>query len=366
MDVLAGITPPAEAGKADPVIKTYISAYPFEPDRCVVVTTFGNYLSPAFLRKIRKGTNDATYKLLKPGAYLRVASHIDDAQKELARQQCELGSCELKVCPGVVFGQFINSLKVHEATPDIAEHETDILDMTNFFCHRVVDAVFGECLDLLRAQLISNGAVSRDYSFDDEQEAGTAIKGLKTFPYSKKFPMPIGLEVPVGKSKDLVNLCSGNKTYGWHSDTYNKHDTHDNDFAGNQALFTSILTHGGVFTPNNEPCPKGPIVSLQHGLQEGRQKELSYCRVLGIFDSETGVYQRVGKVQAILLLGKSHAHLQFLGTQGGLIHEIQSIKNSNIVCSIFLPRSLFILTPKCMMEKYGKILAVDTANNQHC
>ena len=365
--MLASITEATVAGEANPIIKTYVSEYPSERDRCVIVTTFQNYLSDVFLRKMKQGTNDATYKMLKPGAFLRVASLIDDADKELAKTQCEFGSGELKVCPGAVFGQYINKLVVHEAAPEIAEHEADILKMTSFI-YRIVDYINGDCLDLLRAQLILEGKESRDFSYDNDRETEPTFKGLKTFPYSEKFPMPIGFQVPVGDNTALISLLGrGAKTYGgYHSDTHNKHDTHDNSFAGNQALFMRILTHCGVFTPGDRECPPGPIVSLRHGLQEGRRRQLSYCLLLGNFDSETGAYQRVGREQAISLQGKSHAHLQFLGTQGGLMHEITPKENRDIVRSISSPRPLITLTPKLMLEKYGKHLSVDTSNNQRC
>ena len=141
--MLASITEATVAGEANPIIKTYVSEYPSERDRCVIVTTFQNYLSDVFLRKMKQGTNDATYKMLKPGAFLRVASLIDDADKELAKTQCEVGSGELKVCPGAVFGQYINKLVVHEAAPEIAEHEADILKMTSFI-YRIVDYINGD------------------------------------------------------------------------------------------------------------------------------------------------------------------------------------------------------------------------------
>ena len=82
------------------------------------------------------------------------------------------------------------------------------------------------------------------------------------------------------------------------------------------------------------------IVSIRHGLREGRaQGDLTYCELVGWFEGP-GDFVRVNRQQTIELGGESHAHFQPMGTQGSLLQDVKSITNQQVVQSIYSPRCL--------------------------
>ena len=377
LDAIVGVTNAKCATKKGPIIRTYVQRHPVDPDRCVIVTTLKDYLSDEFVTTLRDGTETVPFKRNKNGSYIRISSRQEDSILELAEMHNRIG--EIRYRPGLIFGNDMNRIKIQESDLHIGNHEADLLDLTTRL-YQVIDSVYESCLNLLQSKIVEMNANDNMLTYEtiplyDNLDIGWSEKPF-VFPIGNKIIKPHECNYdnirngkrPHDLPDTIVSHVSVNSPYTAHSDTNPmKLGTHNNDIVASHALFMRILTHGIVTSPDDETLlPQAKVlVNLKHGLREGRQQKLTYCELIGYFDGASGKWVPANKNESIPIGGKSHAHLQYLGTQGSLQHEIKKATNLLIARAVYSARSMinFILTPEIQLRHYGRYLPVNPYTN---
>eukprot|EP00984_Skeletonema_dohrnii_P019284 scaffold9184_cov72-Skeletonema_dohrnii-CCMP3373.AAC.1 len=324
LDCVAGIidADTLDTTKITPAVQLHIQKHPQNEHHNVNVMTFSNYLTKKFSEKSLSEIDNAKFYDYGGRKFLRVATQKpedDETANEFQKRH-----------PGVTFGNANSTIRVFEsdASGGMTSSEEQFL---------IVSQVFFELLWQAKHFLIEFALVPTLHRTVGMVKAAEAEQHAQTQTQPETQPLldtqtQTAVHIHRNFPDSTVTLLSEGNSYSLHSDTdpFKPENWGPSRPKESMTIFTHSLIALADATNEQdnqrEALVNTKVATIVHGTSETEP-----CEYLGCFSSSDESWRKAENDSDINLIGASHGHMQFSGSQGSMCHKIAPTESFKIM-----------------------------------
>ena len=311
LDVIAGKNNASTTTCADvtgPTIQLYLQKHPYIKNRFVNVLILKNHLSDDYIERTYIPSFEKlafqSSKAKKSNSFIRISS------KERSHPN--------EPIPVITYGNSIRSRKQYRAAA-ITCIEKNTCDFATLV-FRAADKAVLNAIHQLETFLNECEGRTESEIQQSSQKKGPTNKSSDCN-QMLPFAFPIGNDYPIDSPDSVVIQATTNIPYGNHSDSTTPCNHNNNKQATSSDQMRIYTNAIAPLAPIDDP-----LLTIRHGIPEANG-ENAMCKIVGYFCSKKLAFVpwTLSNGDGIPVGGKSHAHVQWHGSQGMIHHYLRPL-----------------------------------------